>query len=609
MDPTTRFFAKLKKLAVTLESETAKLQQAFENRNNDCDSETTARAMRAYHELNCDAANLKGQIQEQLAEQKAQDYEVSSFIKACRVMEQKVTKDIQGLKAHWEKYGYQAPQDTQRATRAKSQESDAEDELADESESTGGEDGSQEENGDNYPSSPPTAGPPPVTDVLRTPQLSDFGLSEMHLKRALAGAEWCTEVPPMPEIMLPQPSLNTPAPPPLPLTPKCALRMDDDELQTPQMHNFGISEHTMCLINDFTMDLVQKNVEAPPRPTQDIPAPPMNSLMEGFQAKDGLESPELPVLCTPGFKIKRTKSHCSPPVQDNGDPESPDCPRKAPTTPEVPAFQTPYLNQLVSAKKSTRQPEPAKMQGDDDSHTFELPTPPRNGSAGSKRTWECKVPEIPFLGVEDKQMPEMPNLESVLGNSLRSRTAKMLKQTSDHGKGIKEPTVNSMELDGPTQEFSLGTPRLRKDFQEPTTPEMPDLSSVTQDICKLVSQAQSKKTAMAVVQPHVRAENVKNSPLPVAASVSVVSESEFQSLPSYLRQMTLHSLNQAIRNINEFVADGPGGKTELQMEELRRITNVGTKTPVYILCLTELKRLTHVGGAKNTSVYKLSTHN
>lgn len=117
----------------------------------------------------------------------------------------------------------------------------------------------------NHPSSPPLDGPPPVTDFLRTPQLSDFGLSEMQLKRALAGAEWCSEVPPMPQISLPQASFETPAPPPMPLTPKCALRMDDDELLTPQMQAFGISEHTMCLINDFTMDLFQKNIDKPQR--------------------------------------------------------------------------------------------------------------------------------------------------------------------------------------------------------------------------------------------------------------------------------------------------------------------------------------------------------
>ncbi|XP_070771395.1 SKA complex subunit 3 [Enoplosus armatus] len=601
MDPTARFFVKLRKLAVTLESETAKLQHTFENRNNDDDSEITAKAMRAYHELNCDVGNLKGQIQEQLAQQKAQKNEVSSFIKACRVMEQRVTKDIQNLKEHWEKYGYQAPRNTQRPT---SHESEAEDEEADESEtkSAEGEEGSQEEVEGNHSSSPLKVGPPPFTDVLRTPQLSDFGLSEMQLKRTLAGAEWCSEVPPMPEMSLPHPSLNTPAPPPMPLTPKCALRMDDDELQTPQMHDFGISEHTMCLNNDFTMDLFRKNVEKPQRPSQEIPAPPVNSLMESLQTKvNNLESPEPPVFCTPGFKIKKTNGHSSLLAPGNGDPESPGCPGNLPSTPQVPAFQTPYMNRLVSTKKSARQPEPINMHANDDiSHTLELPTPPRNGATSSKRTWEYSEPEISIVGLEDKQMPEMPNLESVLGNSLQSRSAKMHKKTSEHEKVTKELTVNTLELDGPTQEFSLGTPRIRVDYEEP---EMPDLSSVTQDICKLLSQAQVKKTATAVVHPHVRPEKDKNR----AASLSVVSESEFQSLPKYLRQMTLSSLNQAVHNINMFTAECRGEKTEIQMEELRRITNVGNKTPIYILCLTELKRLQHVGGAANTSVYKLST--
>lgn len=49
-----------------------------------------------------------------------------------------------------------------------------------------------------------------------------------------------------------------------------------------------------------------------------------------------------------------------------------------------------------------------------------------------------------------------------------------------------------------------------------------------------------------------------SSPLANAVSVSVVSESEFQSLPSYLRQMTLHNLNQTIHNINKFIAEWPG---------------------------------------------------
>lgn len=41
MDPTAEFFAKLKKLAVTLESETERLQQVFENRKSEDDTGET----------------------------------------------------------------------------------------------------------------------------------------------------------------------------------------------------------------------------------------------------------------------------------------------------------------------------------------------------------------------------------------------------------------------------------------------------------------------------------------------------------------------------------------------------------------------------------------
>uniref|UniRef100_A0A671UEE6 Spindle and kinetochore associated complex subunit 3 n=1 Tax=Sparus aurata TaxID=8175 RepID=A0A671UEE6_SPAAU len=399
MDPTSRFFNKLRKLAVTLESETARLQHTFDNRNKDDDD--SGEGMRALHELSSEVGTLK--LQEQLTQQKARDNEVSNFIKACRVMQQRVTQDIQAMRGLCEKYGYQPPRDTQAQTNAGNQVAD---ELAE------GEGESQEEAGDDPSLSSPKVGPPPVTDVLRTPQLSDFGLSEMHLKRAMAGAEWCSEVPPMPEMRLPPPSLNMPASPPMPITPKCALRMDEEEVQTPQMHDFGISEHTMY----------------------------------------NLESPELPVFCTPGLKIKKTNVHCSPPTRGNGDQEP--STSNQPTTPEVPVFQTPYVNRMVSTKK----------------------TSPRNRTINSKRSWEYDVPEMSMLGVED-QMPEMPKLEF--------KSSKMLKKTSEHEKLTKEPIVNSLELDGPTQEFNLGTPRLRMDFGDPSTPEMPELSSVTQDICKV----------------------------------------------------------------------------------------------------------------------------
>lgn len=59
---------------------------------------------------------MQEQIKDQLAEQKAQENEVGNFVKACRVMEQRVSKDIQVIRTHLEKYGYQAPCNTQRTT-------------------------------------------------------------------------------------------------------------------------------------------------------------------------------------------------------------------------------------------------------------------------------------------------------------------------------------------------------------------------------------------------------------------------------------------------------------------------------------------------------------
>ncbi|KAM3862191.1 LOW QUALITY PROTEIN: SKA complex subunit 3 [Diretmus argenteus] len=522
MDPTSRFFTKLRELSITLETETAKLQQDYQTRDDD-DSENTQRATRTYHELNSEVRDFKGQIQDQLAQQRAKEDEMSRFLKACTVMEQRIAQDIQRMKEHCENYGYQAPKDTHKLTKVKGQESEATHEGAEVEEEEGNQ--SREEVGLDLPSmSPPRMGLPPSTDPLRTPQLSDFGLSEMYLKRKMAGAAFY-EVPPMPEMSLPHPSLYMPVQPPMPITPKCNLRMED-ELQMPQMHDFGISDHTMCLNNDFTMDLHRK------RPSQNPPTP---LVMDNLCTKAArMETPEPPEFYTPWLKITKSNGHSSPPPPEDGDPESPGRPSNLLTTPEVPAFQTPYINRLLSSRR---------------------------------------------------------------------KTVRVSKEFNEGATGAREPSIPNLDLDGPTQEFSLSlrTPHFRRGDREPSTPEMPDLSSVTQDICKLVSQTQLKKTTVAAGQPHPRPSGKENR----AKSLSVVSESEFQSLPQYLRQMSLSSLNQTVHKINTPLQ----GREEFLMEELQKITCVGTKAPIYILCLTELKRLERVHGVESSSVYKLLSHN
>ncbi|KAF7215301.1 SKA complex subunit 3 isoform X2 [Nothobranchius furzeri] len=560
MDPTTTFFSKLRKLAKTLETETERLQRVYESRGEESDSGARAGAMRAYYELNSEVSDLKDQIRGQLTEQKAQEKEVSDFIHACRVMEQKVTKDIQAVRTHLEIYGYRVCTELQTPGEVNKQQAEAEALIEEGEPSSAAAEGDGQETDEGVHCSSPPKMEPIFTDGMQTPKLSDFGLSKMQLQRALAGADWCSDVPPMPKMSLPCPSLNIPASPPMPLTPKRALRMDDEELQEPQMHDFGISEHNMPLNNDFTMNLLLKTQRSPP----DIVVPP--SLKEGVQTAAGkLQS----ALWTPGFKMKKPNAHYSTPKQDKYDPESSGQTCDPPVTPQVPAFKTPYVNRLVSTKKSA-QPEPTSCNG-------------------SKLRWECNVPEI-SVGFEDKQMPELPNLESFLGNSLQNSNGKMLKIRGKENIG-KDRAVNRLELDGPTQEFSLGTPRVRANYQEPSTPEMPDLSSVTGDICKLVSLAQMKKTKSAPSNMHVKPDDDRHGRVSRAEGVSAVTQTEFQTLPSYLRSMTLSSLNQVISNINRFLEEHQREMKGLTDEELREAVGFGTKSPVYIVCLKELGRL------------------
>lgn len=96
--------------------------------------------------------------------------------------------------------------------------------------------------------------------------------------------------------------------------------------------------------------------------------------------------------------------------------------------------------------QSAQQPEPVDMQADDDGHTFMLPTPTHNGATGSKRAWEYDVPEISIMGLEDKQMPEMPNLESVLGKSLQSVRSKSETSATKCNKFVARNSISESQM-------------------------------------------------------------------------------------------------------------------------------------------------------------------
>ncbi|XP_077393362.1 SKA complex subunit 3 isoform X2 [Festucalex cinctus] len=534
MDPKLEFFAKLKKLCGTLETETARLQQTIENRHDSGDSDASAKAMRAYHDFNCDVLGLKGQLQDELSKQKTHKTEVDTFIHACRAMQTKVAHDVCALTDHFEKYGYQAPIEVHTPN--------AKDGLLEDKENEPEKEGQDDDDDDDevvavecskLPTPPQATAPSKCAIPTRTPKLSDFGLCELDLRRNISAYR---QPPAMPEVSLPRMSVPTPLPP----TPKCALRMDEDEIRTPQMIDFGLSEDTMCLYTEFTMDLFRK------KPAQDLLKPPDPVVSESPQEEEILKSPEPPVFCTPGLKIK-TNGHCSPPPPRvaEGDAQSPSGANQLPGTPETPDLKTPSLKRLLSIKKHK-----LMVAERTDSRAIPFLETPIDGVVCGRNAWEYNVPELRIPGVQ-----------------------------------------GSVDSDGATQDFHLSPPRAKRELFEISTPEMPDLSSVTQDICKLVMQSQ---------KPPKRAQHKSR-------CVSAVSKQEFDSLPAFMKQITLNNLNQAVCNINKYLVLCPErSMRELATEELKNMMDMGIKAPVYMLCLNELKRLEHVEGARSDAIYKLN---
>lgn len=63
--------------------------------------------------------------------------------------------------------------------------------------------------------------------------------------------------------------------------------------------------------------------------------------------------------------------------------------------------------------------------------------------------------------------------------------------------------IHNLELDGQTEEFKLGTPRVRTTLEDPSTPEMPVFSCITQDICKVCKIIFNHVIVTSVVVGHV----------------------------------------------------------------------------------------------------------
>lgn len=576
MDPTSLFFSRLRRLAVTLEAETESLQGAYQTRADHGDDDTE-RGMGAYHTLCTEVADLKGELRVGLGQQRSREAEASSYLAACAVMQRRMSEDILALRGHFEKYGYQAPANTHTEVIDQTPEPPvprAEEEpssVADE------EGGATEGNDPLPPPTPPQSAPPSTAAQMRTPLLSDFGLSEVELRHILMEAHRCPEAPPMPVLSLrPQPSsLATPLSPALLLTPKCALRMEEEgELRTPQIKDFGLSEHALFHNDDSTV--------APPPTAAQVRTPQLSDF--GLSEEDlrhigdhrCSEPPPMPALSLtpPPFPLTTPLSPAMP--------LTPKCKLRM----EEDELRTPQMKDFGIVEHTLCLNNDFTM----DLHRLATrPQPPPQPATMDRRL------EVNNL------TPEMPKMESMFSSTLTSRSARGVCESGDR---CVEPQVySSLDVDGPTQEFNLRTPRVRLAYQDPPTPEMPDLSSFTQDIYKLVSRAQRKKQSNANVALFPKALGKENR----AVLLPLVVDSEFQSLPSYLRPMSLSSLNDSIRKINTAATAklSQGEALQFQTEELKSIMGVGTTAPIFFLCLGELHRLEHVARVDKGPVYKL----
>ncbi|XP_007495270.1 spindle and kinetochore-associated protein 3 isoform X2 [Monodelphis domestica] len=309
MDPVGKFFGKLHNLAVTLERETAQLERGLNGEEADFEDSP----MRILHDLHLEVKTLKDDVKIRLDKSHWERQESNNFIKNTKLLMERNTMNITKIRDLFLKYGYKPtavgdPVKKEDIDNVKSEEAKCKNSQMSEANTEDMSGGSVQSN--HVPQSPP-----------HSPQLSDFGLEKYMFSRNLN-----IHPPAMNIHKQEQVTMNTPfkqTSPKMLKTPKCTLKMDEYVVETPKLEHFGISEHTMCLNNDYTMLLknAQKNKSLPKNNAMEINVeaksggnnniPSSGSILE--QSKENhayyANSPLEPVFFTPGLKIPLKNSN------------------------------------------------------------------------------------------------------------------------------------------------------------------------------------------------------------------------------------------------------------------------------------------------------------
>ncbi|NWU48730.1 SKA3 protein, partial [Dromas ardeola] len=238
MDASRDFFGKLRALALTLEKEARQLERALRREDTDYEDESPIRVL---HDLHCEMRTLKEDVNASLGKSCSEKQAIHDFMKASEILMQRNAADLGKIRELFQKYGYKPREEVNSDSAASVQNK------------------SDEEKADDVPHLPACTEKPPVPkDPLRNPQLSDFGLSQYVFSRPWSAVKGQHATNAHQENSKNRTLLKTQSPCILPKTPKCMLKMDDYECATPKLEHFGISEHTMCMNEDFTMSLIRK---------------------------------------------------------------------------------------------------------------------------------------------------------------------------------------------------------------------------------------------------------------------------------------------------------------------------------------------------------------
>ncbi|XP_008944341.1 PREDICTED: spindle and kinetochore-associated protein 3, partial [Merops nubicus] len=263
-------------------------------------------------------------------------------MKASEILRQRNAADLGKIRELFQKYGYKPP---------------VKDSTEEKEETVKGDlTASVQNKSDEEKADLPACAKQPLApkDPLRSPQLADFGLSQYAFPRAWSAGRGQHAASAYQETLKNRTPLKTHTPCVLPKTPKCMLKMDDYECATPKLEHFGISEHTMCMNEDYTMSLICKTAQASTKLVKDVQelkvremrsrevmvTPQPKSKVRAENTADWMASPMVLVFCTPDVKASSSTSR----TVLSRSPETKELPPPSHTeTPRLPDFETRWL--------------------------------------------------------------------------------------------------------------------------------------------------------------------------------------------------------------------------------------------------------------------------